>query len=56
MGERLDYILSGLLCLNSPDDSFQVTVNGRPKTVTYREATDALAQVINVTRTGAANA
>lgn len=42
------YIASALLCLNSPDDTVSEQVNGTMKTITYREATEALAKLIIV--------
>ena len=51
MNEKLPYILSGLLCLNDPDDVFTIKNGDVLKTVTYREATVALGKLINVLTT-----
>ena len=56
MSEEVKYVFSGLLALNAPDESFSVNVGGEIKTITYREATEALARFIHIKKTGAANA
>jgi hypothetical protein len=48
MAQPASYIFSGLLCLNAPDDIFTTQVAGAMKTVTYRDATEALGKLINV--------
>lgn len=49
------YIFSGLLCLNDPEENFSANVNGTVKTISYREATEELAKLIDVSPTGGAN-
>lgn len=48
MGEPTPYVFGGLLCLNSPEESFSTTIDGVVKEITYREATDELAKLIHV--------
>lgn len=49
------YIFSALLCLNSPEDELTTEVGGSLKTITYREATSALAKLIHVAPLGGAD-
>lgn len=55
MGKVQPYIFGGLLTLNAPDETFSAPVGSQMKTITYREATDALAKLIHVASTGGAN-
>jgi hypothetical protein len=48
MGEPQPYVFAGLLCLNSPEESFSTSIHGTVKEITYREATDELAKLIHV--------
>jgi hypothetical protein len=48
LSEDQPYIFSGLLALNSTDDNVNVNVGGVEKSVSYREATDALQALLNV--------
>jgi hypothetical protein len=50
--ESQPYIFSALLCLNSPEDELSAEVNGGLKTITYREATEALTAMIRVAPLG----
>ena len=52
MGEEVPYIFSALLSLNNSDETFSATVGGIPKTLTHREATDALVALIHVRTPG----
>ncbi|MCR9177423.1 MAG: hypothetical protein NXI19_15635 [Alphaproteobacteria bacterium] len=56
MGQNQPYIFAGLLGLNSPEETFSASVDGALKTITYQEATEALAKLINVTEVRAADA
>lgn len=55
LGASQPYIFSALLGLNAPEETFSATVNGTLKTISYREATDALGKLINVSAVGAAD-
>ncbi len=46
------YIFAALLCLNSPDEKLSIEVEGNLKSISYREVTDALQQLIHVTSSG----
>jgi hypothetical protein len=48
MDQKQPYIFSGLLCLNSPEETFSAQVGDIVKTISYKEATDQLAQMIHV--------
>lgn len=56
MGDSQPYIYAALLGLNAPDEAFSATVSGSLKTITYREATEALTALIHVAPTGGAHA
>ncbi|MGB3539119.1 MAG: hypothetical protein WBA42_13240 [Mesorhizobium sp.] len=56
MGKKQPYIYGALLGLNAPDEIFSASVGGNLKTITYREATDALSALIKVAPVGGANA
>lgn len=56
MEEEIEYVFGGLLALNSPDDSFSATVGGNLKTITYREASEALSRLIHIKKPGRADA
>lgn len=51
MKHKQTYIFAGLLCLNSGEEQFAVEGN-TAKTVTYRDATEALQKLINVAPVG----
>lgn len=55
MGETIPYIFSALLCLNAPDEIYTLNMGGKAKTITYREATEALTQLIKVAPAGGPN-
>jgi hypothetical protein len=46
------YIFAGLLCLNTGDELLAIEVGGAPKSVSYRDATEALQQLIHVAPVG----
>ncbi len=46
------YIFAGLLCLNTGEEQLSFTVEGTSKTVSYRDATEALRKLINVAPAG----
>jgi hypothetical protein len=52
MNEKVPYIFSAMFCLNEPEDTFTVQVSGKSRTITYREATEALTRLIHVENVG----
>lgn len=46
------YIFAGLLCLNTGDEQLSLAVDGVSKTISYRDATEALRKLINVAPAG----
>lgn len=46
------YIFAGLLCLNTPDEQLSIEVGGVSKVISYRDATEALGNLIHVAAAG----
>lgn len=55
MKANQEYIFSGLLCLNMADEQLSLNVGGTSKTITYRDATEALRSLIKVAPAGGSN-
>ena len=49
------YIFSALLCLNGPDETFSVNINGKLKIISYKDATEALLNLIKIAPAGEVN-
>lgn len=52
MSREQPYIFAGLLCLNTGEEQHSLTVEGAPKIISYREATEALQKLIHVAPVG----
>lgn len=52
MEQEQPYVFAGLLCLNTGDEQLPVNAGGTPKTISYRDATEALRKLINVAPAG----
>jgi hypothetical protein len=46
------YVLAGLLCLNTLEEQLSLSVGGTSRTISYRDATEALRKLINVAPVG----
>lgn len=55
MKREQPYIFGSLLCLNTGDERLALDVAGVPKSISYRDATEALRQLIHVAPAGGAD-
>lgn len=56
MGQTIPYIYSGLLSLNEADEKTSIKVGGNNREITYREATQAISDLVHTSGTGGADA